>query len=170
MKFSTLCLSFMLLLSAFIPASAQSFSKGGVSFSFPSDWKVTEEEEVGKDGYYLSCEKEGSDASGLATLTWMKGGETMEVIQAYLNNLKTDLTAKGAKSFVMVEPAPSSFGSYRGVSSSYTFSIGGLDHSGRIYCFSKGGRSYTFIFQEAVEDHKKNLAGFAKIEETFAVK
>jgi hypothetical protein len=170
MKISALCLSALLFLSAFVSVSAQSFSREGVSFSFPSDWKVTEEENLGDGAYYLSCEKNGSDASGLLTVTWMKGGEMKTVINTYLTNIKKDLTAKGASAFTMEEPGAAVFGSYRGMASSYSFTVGGIPHSGRIYSFLSGGRTFTMIVQEALEDHAKNMEGFAKIEQSFAVK
>ena len=65
MKLNTLLFA-ILLLAISISATAQTFNKQSISFTLPSGWEVTEEEDISKgEGYYLSAEKTGHDASGL---------------------------------------------------------------------------------------------------------
>ncbi|MEM9023415.1 MAG: hypothetical protein AAGB22_06720, partial [Bacteroidota bacterium] len=47
-----------------------SFDAHGFAFTVPASWSITEEENLDDEGYYLSCERQGFDASGLLTLTW----------------------------------------------------------------------------------------------------
>lgn len=49
----------------------ENFFKDGVSFTCPSNWSVTEQEDLDGVGYYLSVEKTGLNASGLLTITWI---------------------------------------------------------------------------------------------------
>jgi len=45
--------------------AAETFSRSGISFNIPNDWTITELEKLDEESYYLSCEKSGSNASGL---------------------------------------------------------------------------------------------------------
>jgi hypothetical protein len=168
MKLTNL-LPVVLLLTAYFPAAAQTFSKQGVSFTLTSDWVVTEEEDVsdGK-GYYLAAERSGVDESGLITVTWTNvSSDLIKTAEKILNSIKINLKEQDATRMMFGEPETRSFGKYKGIGADYTFTLEGIPHQGTIYTFTQGGKTIMLMCQEAVSDAQKNKAGFEKFKNTF---
>jgi hypothetical protein len=143
------------------------FLRDGVSFTYPSGWSITEQEDLDGAGYYLSVEKSGFDASGLVTLTWINGTidswDYLEIIQEEFKNQKL----LNGLEFQSVRD--DSFNGIQSISCDFKFNGFGLKHSGVIYVFVKGENTYSIIKQEAIEDISKNKNGFELIESTFKV-
>lgn len=143
------------------------FSRDGVSFTYPSDWSITEQDDLDGAGYYLSIEKSGFDESGLVALTWinrvLNSWDYLEIIQEEYKNqeLLNGLEFQSAKD--------NSFNGIQSISCDFKFSTLGLKHSGVIYVFVIGEKTYSIIKQEAIEDISKNKNGFELIEGTFEV-
>lgn len=159
----------------FLVASCQNqseettFDKQGVSFTIPAGWKAVDEEDLG-GGYSLSIEKEGMDASGLVTITWIE----MEIdLDDWATEFKDDMmsswnTAASNASFGAIKD-----GRYNGIrtrSVTYKMSLLGMKHRGVIHLFYEGNKSFALIVQEALEDKADNKEGFETIEKSFKVK
>jgi hypothetical protein len=171
MKFWKIILISISLIIAFSCGSQKpggSFLRDGVSFTYPSGWSITEQEDLDGAGYYLSIEKAGFDASGLLTLTWINGildsHEYLEIIQEEYENqrLLNDLEFQSARD--------NNFNGIQSISCDFKFKTLGLEHRGTIYVFVSGENTYSIIKQEAIEDISKNKEGFDLIESTFKVK
>ena len=145
----------------------ENFFKDGVSFTCPSDWSVTKQEDLDGTGYYLSVEKRGLNASGLLTITWINvvtdSHDYLETIQEEFKNQKllNDLEFQSARD--------NSFNGIQSISSDFKFSTLGLKFRGVIHIFIKGENTYSIVKQEAIEDISKNKKGFKLIETTFKV-
>lgn len=143
------------------------FSRNGVSFSYASNWSVTEQESIEGGGYYLAVEKDGFTSSGLVTVTWINeeisAYEYIEIIQAEY---------RGMKVFDNIVFKPNVQDSYNGiscVSCKFTVSVLGVKHRGVVYSFYRQGKSFLIVHQEAIEDITVNRAGFDLISSTFRV-
>ncbi len=142
------------------------FELQGVSFNYPDDWRITKQEKVEDNGYYLSVEKKGWDTSGIVVFTWVD--EVDE--EAYLKVLQEIL--KGQPFFRKVEFSPvrqTIFSKKPAIVSDVTASILGMKARGSIYVFTSGEKTYSVIEEEMLEDAEKNKADFKLIETTFTV-
>src|ERR1700740_156337 len=80
--------------SAFI--NPGKFDAQGITFSYPTDWKITGQEDLGA-GYYVSCEKEGSNSSGLVTVTWVnQKSDLSQLTNQYKDALVKQFDKQGA--------------------------------------------------------------------------
>lgn len=144
------------------------FSKDGVSFKYPSDWSITDQEDLDGAGYYLSVEKEGFNSSGLLTITWvnviLNSSEYLKIIQ---DELETQIALSDLK-FELAQDV--TYNGMQSISCNFTFNTLGVKHRGIIYVFLNGQKTYSIIKQEALEDISKNKEGFDLIESTFKVK
>ena len=148
-------------------APGGNFLRDGVSFTYPSGWSITEQEDLDGAGYYLSVEKAGFDASGLITLTWINGvldsRDYLEIIQEEYKNQKllNGLEFQSARD--------DSFNGIQSISCDFKFNTFGVKHRGVIYVFVRGENTYSIIKQEAIEDISNNKNGFELIEGSFKV-
>lgn len=143
------------------------FLRDGVSFTYPSGWSITEQEDLDGAGYFLSVEKAGFDASGLVAVTWINGildpQDYLEIIQEEYKNQKI----LNGLEFQLARH--DSFNGIQSISCDFKFNTLGVKHSGVIYVFVRGKNTYSIIKQEAIEDISKNRNGFELIEGTFKV-
>ena len=73
------------------------FEKNGISFTCPTGWKITEEENLDNQGYYLSIEKDGFNSSGLLTVSWVNDSlDLNEWLEALMDGLKNDIIYKNS--------------------------------------------------------------------------
>lgn len=143
------------------------FSQDGISFNVPADWSITDREDLEGEGYYMSCEKSGSDASGLVTVTWVKDIIPLEENAAtYVNALKEDFTKRNA-SFRFDPAVKATYSNNQCTRINYTMKLSQLPQHGTINCFHLCGKTVVVIEQEADEDAEKNRAGFREIEKSF---
>ena len=148
-------------------AGNQAFDSEGLSFSYPSDWEITDQEDYEGVAYYLAVEKKGDDASGLVVISWMSATENVtreSTMQANLESLRED-TVLGELEFTEVPDA--SYAGHKALCTSYAVTVGGIPHSGRIYVLEHSGTVVSIIAQEADEDNRVNKNGFDLIESTF---
>ena len=144
-----------------------SFTRDGVSFSYPAGWSITEQEELEGGGYYLSVEKEGFNSSGLVTLTWFN--EELNP-QEYLGIIQEEYESQTVLKNLEFQPArDNNINGIESISCDFKCSTLGVKHSGVIYVFVKGENTYAIIKLTAVEDISENKNGFDLFESTFAV-
>lgn len=150
--------------------AAETFSRSGISFNIPNDWTITELEKLDEESYYLSCEKSGSNASGLVTMTWMSSEMgTEETVQHFANELKKTYKEQNA------DPRMSAvmkgiYQTYQCARVTYSLKLMGTPHRGTISCFQLCGKTITILEQEADEDAAENAPGFKTIEQSFRCK
>jgi hypothetical protein len=160
----------LVLLFSFVPRAETPFNKAGISFTVPNEWKITEEEDLDGQGYYLACEKEGANSSGLVTISIINERKDLEeTANQYAEALKTNFTAKKANPTMSAAKA-AVFNGIASKSVDYTLTLLEIPHEGRIYSFYCGQKTVTVMVQEAVEDKEVNKAGIAKITSSFACK
>lgn len=164
-------LLFLLLLPLFFAcrpqqSKQQTFSKEGVSFVIPEGWSITEEQDLDGKGHYLSCEKKGSNASGLLVLTWINDSVDLDdMMQQCINNMKEGVPGKTP--FQAGEPRQADYAGHQARNIAYSMSIMGIPHQGQVYAFYASGKSILIMAQEALEDAADNAKGFKVLRETF---
>jgi hypothetical protein len=160
----------LVLLFSFVPREETLFNKAGISFTVPDEWKITEEEDLDGQGYYLACEKEGANSSGLVTISTINArNDLAETANQYAEALKKNFTAKNGNPKMSAAKA-AVFNGIAAKSVDYTLTLSGIAHEGRIYCFYCGQKTVTVMVQEALEDKELNKAGIEKITSSFACK
>jgi hypothetical protein len=143
------------------------FNNGGVSFSIPAGWEITDQEDLDGAGYYLSCEKTGVNASGLVTVSWVNEERSLaEIAVAYADNLTENFVAKKADPKMSAQQK-STYNNIPAVKMGYTMKLMGTSFHGTIYCFHLCDKTITVLVQEADEDVKENKAGIHEIEGSF---
>lgn len=160
-----------LLFSCSSPSSPEArFDRSGVSFTCPAGWKITEEDSLDGDGYYLACEKDGVISSGLFTLTWVNDTVALEeMMEIYQDELKNNVIFKNTN----IQFSPSTegkFNNYDALVSTYGLTLLGDKTEGTMYCFYGNGKTIGLVNQQSLEDDSKNKKGFEIIETTFTSK
>ena len=140
------------------------FSRDGASFTYPSDWSISKEDDVYGGGYYVSMEKEGFGASGTLKLTMIKGrldsSRYFEILQEEYEEIKMfdDLEFESARDTV--------FNGIPATSTDFKYNTSGIKHSGVAYVFYNGENMYSVIKEEADKDISENKAdGFGECSE-----
>ncbi len=142
------------------------FELQGVSFNYPDDWRITEQEKLEDNGYYLAVEKKGWNTSGIVALTWIDEADEEACLQVFQESLKRQLF------FKKVEFSPArktTFNKKSAIVSDFTASVLGMKHRGSVFILTSGEKTYALMKQEMLEDIEKNKAGFKLIETTFTV-
>lgn len=152
------------------PSKEVKFEKSGISFTCPDGWKITEEDSLDGDGYYLACEKDGVISSGLFTLTWVNDTVALEeMMTVYQDELKNNVIFKNTN----IKFGPSTegeFNNYQTLQSSYNLTLLGDKTEGTMYCFYGNGKTIGLVKQQSLEDDSKNKQGFEIIETSFLSK
>lgn len=145
------------------------FKKDGISFTCPSGWKVTDQEKIDNQGYYLSIEKDGFNSSGLLTMTWLYNEiDLNDWMDIFKDELKNNSIYKNS-SLQFGEQTEGSYHDKKTILLSFTATILNVKHEGEIHVFEDKGYSFGFIKQEAIEDKMKNKNGFDSIEQSFKI-
>ena len=138
----------------------------GISFTCPAGWKITKTLDL-ETAWLVVIQKKGFSSSGLVTMSFTENDfELDELLAFYQEELAQQRTFKNI-AFQPVEAAY--YGKYQGISSSFTVSVLGLEHQGKIYVFEENGITMSIVHQEAVEDYKKNLSGFEIIKNSLTL-
>jgi hypothetical protein len=153
----------VILLFSFAAPNEEKFTNSGVSFTVPDGWKITEQEDLDGKGYYLSCEKDGANSSGLVTISWVNDSTDLkELATTYGNAVKENFILKSANP--KMSPVVSrTFNGHPATGMDYTMKMATIPHEGHIYCFYGNGKTITVMVQEAVEDKAANKPGIAQI-------
>ena len=144
------------------------FESKVVSFNFPEDWSITDNEEIEEGIYYVAVEKNGLDSSGLMTIVSFEelidldGSITMNIEELQNNPMLNNLSFESIKN--------SKFNGIAARSTSFSFKTMGIKHEGLVYAFSSKNNSVVILSQEALEDKKENSHGFDMIERSFEIK
>ena len=156
-----------LLTSCSSPSHETKFSREGISFTCPEGWKITDAEDINGQGYNLSCEKDGWDASGLVTIVWVNG--TLE-LDEFLNIHKKEFennTILKYSNMHFENAVDTMFNSIDARAMPYTLSLAGVKHQGIIFCFYGNAKTIGVVKQGTLEDKTANKAGFTAIENSF---
>lgn len=145
------------------------FSEDGVSFNYPSDWEITEEENLNDIGYYLALEKKGYDSSGMVILLWFIGEDDLqESLNIYKESLQEQLVLKlGGIKFT--EHYDNQFSGINTIATDYSFSTLGVKHQGSLQAFIKNNKTFTVVMQQAIAEKSENSPGFTMFEQSFKV-
>lgn len=144
------------------------FSKDAVSFTGSGDWYINKANKLaGGNGYYVSVRKSGWGSSGLFIITWINV-EADKVL--YMSNMEKNFKSKKILNDVVFDPiVEEEFAGNKGISSTFRLSSIGVKHQGKIYIFSKDGKTYCVTMQEALKDINENEEGYSLINSTIRI-
>ena len=135
----------------------------------PQGWKISDEENLDDQGYYLSIEKDGLESSGLFSLTWVYGEfELNDWIRVHKEEMKNNIIYRNSN-LAFGGLHESKFNNLNTSSLEYTVSLLGVKHEGTFHFFHAQEKTFTVVIQEAIEDRADNRAGFEMIEQSFKV-
>lgn len=158
----------LIVFSSGYSMAQNSFSKDGVSFKYPSDWEITEQNDLDGNGYYLAIEKIGEEESGLVVITWInkeiEGEEYMKIIQDQYKD-QEDL-----ESLTFETTKKSTFNKVPSVSVNMKFDLDDRNFKALIHTFVSTERTFLVLKQNVYEDISKNKEAFNLIESTFQIK
>jgi hypothetical protein len=161
---------FATLIIVFFVSCAQSteknYRKNGVSFTVPAGWSIEEESFSDASGF-ISCEKNGLNASGLLMIGWINRLIDLERMAQIERDSVHDKFSALHVAAEFVPSVKTQFGKYKGIKTGYTFTLVNLPHRGTVYIFNAGKRTYAITIQEALEDEQSNADGLALIAKTF---
>jgi len=160
--------AFMALLISCQNSAPTVFNKNGVSFSYPSDWAISDEEAFDA-GYYVSIDRDGFSSSGLVTLTWVDQIlDLNDHLEFYKNEFRENAIYKNSD-LTFNEKKETEFNGIPALAVSYTVTILTVKHEGKMYAFNDDNRTYLVVKQGATDDRAQNESGFKSIEETFSL-
>lgn len=168
MKYLFLTLFMVIFVSCgnYDPGPDQHFSDYGLTFDFAGDWSITEQE-VFDGGFYLSCERKGMKSSGLVTISYIGFiMEEIDMISLIQNEMKSNPLYQSSD-LIFVNQMDTLFNGYRCLQSDYEVGVMGIPHRGSIYCFITCEKTFSVLFQEAIEDEDVNSYGFDKVRYSF---
>ena len=144
------------------------FEKDGVSFISPEGWRQTGEKSINQSGYYISCQRKGYGSSGIFILTWVNGQVDPKVyLKNYSAEFEKNLLMRATKVHFS-EPQDTSLNGIPAIRLVYTSDILGVASQGEIFSFFMVDKTFMLVFQESVDESKKNKAGFDKIKQSFS--
>ena len=144
------------------------FEKDGVSFVSPEGWKIIDKKNMQDSGYHVSCQRKGFGSSGIFMVSWLNGMiELDNYIQLYRKEFEKNVLMKTA-TVQFEEPVDSVFNGIPCSLATYQAKILGVKSRGEIYSFYCGRRTFMLVFQESVDESKKNKMGFEKIKDSFS--
>ncbi len=151
-------------------APDKTYDRNGIAFSYPADWRVTEEEDYGDGGYYLCVEKNGFDSSGLVMITCLDREYSSP--EVYTDALLENLREKPQFEDIVVTPAVAgTYGNYPAQVVTYTMSVMGImPHTGSVWLFETEDVFVAVVEQQADKDNVENAKGFGTIEGTLTIK
>jgi hypothetical protein len=146
------------------------FDRDGISLICPKGWKITEQENIEDQGFYLSMERDGFDASGLVSVSWVNNELALEDwLDIYREELANNLIYKNSN-LTFSDPYEAEYNGLPSQAMTFTVSIVGLKHEGIVHAFYGADKTIAVLRQEAIEDRADNKEGFASIESSFTVK
>lgn len=144
------------------------FSQKGIAFIVPADWKITEEDSLDGEGYYLSIEKRGLDESGLVAISMVNDSLDLPAyIDLFKESLEEEMMLGSKASYTPLEQK--SYANIDAISTRYKFTLMGLKHTGRLVAFYGKEKTVLVLEQCATEDLSKTTTGYASIENTFGL-
>lgn len=152
------------------PSPESKFEEQNVAFTCPTGWKITEQDSMDAEGYYLSCELDGLTSSGLLSMSWVNDSVDLDaMLELYQEELKNNEIFK--KTNVDFEAiTDGSFAGHAARISTYQLTLLGDKTEGTIYCFYGPMKTFALVKQQSIEDDKMNKKGFEAIEGSFTVK
>lgn len=163
------CLIILVVLISCQESPERKFEKDGITFVCPKGWKITEEQYIETGGYYLVVEKDGFNASGIVSISWINTEfDFNEWITIYKDELQDNIIYKNSD-LTFGKTYPAEFNGVPATAIDFTANIVGLKHQGTILIFYESGKTFAVLKQQAVEDTINNEKGFETIENSFRV-
>lgn len=147
----------------------QIFSDDGVSFTYPGNWIISEQEVFENGVHYMAIEKDGFSSSGIVSLSW--SNDSLDLMN-WLNLIESSMleeTVYQNSGIKFVGPIVMEYNKNSTISKTFTMSVLTVKHQGVIHIFHVNGKTISVFRQEAIEDIEKNREGFELIEKSFDV-
>ena len=147
-------------------AVQKTFNQYGISFNYPSDWKIDDVTDLDESYYYISVEKTGFNSSGIITIIVIE--EEIDLVEL-ITDFQENLSSVIYNQLKVEDITETQYGQYAAVYSKYTANMIALPHEGRMYAFSANGKTVYIDEEESVKDKEKNAAGFETIRKTLKI-
>jgi len=140
-------------------AKSLQFTIEDVSFSYPEDWKITDNSELENGlGRNISLEKIGVNSSGVVTITWLVQEMELENgLEIMKNTIIENILFKKA---IFTENQSTIINNKPALKTTYRVSILNVDHTGELITFILNGKTIFVLIQGADEDLNQNKNGF----------
>ena len=150
------------------PVEKLSYNKEGISFNYPGNWRISDDERRDEITYYVCCEKKGLEESGVFIITMITDSiELEDLLEEYKAEMEVN-SIYGRLKFG--ENKEGKLNTFTTLSCKYSFRTLTIDHVGTMHGFYSCNKTFFVMIQEAEEDHKKNIDGFSMIESSFGCK
>lgn len=157
-----------LLLLSFSKPEEATYLHDGVNMTIPAKWKISKEAPQPDGGHFVSFQRKGLSNSGLVKLKWSPGElDLKKRAEAHRKQLQSAFEKRNANP-EMGDLSPVAFGYHQGLSFPYQMALLGVKHEGEVVVFQACGKTFSYITQEAVEDHDKNQKGFEAFAASFS--
>ena len=160
----------LLVIAVFVCCSGKKiggeFSGFGISFSYPSDWEMSEHKNYdhGINFVLFSGEKSGKNA--VYTVTWTQAADIPDFLFADIR-LKNISENTAYESFSTDDIARPSYSEYKGVGISYQGIMNGEEYKGEIYAFTTHGTAVCVTKQYAASKASEVAEDYQLFEDTF---
>jgi hypothetical protein len=157
--------------------SPQPYSKDGLSFLYPGNWKITEEEVFEENTKFINMESPG-DANVMICFYDFEDDETLMEFATELSRDMADgledeipLTKVGKLNFSRITREGNS-GPLEGLRNKINITFLGekVPHVLEFFCLKKQGKTVFIVCQSAEEDLKKTEPAFRQIVGSFQLK
>ncbi|MCD8079260.1 MAG: hypothetical protein LUF04_02260 [Bacteroides sp.] len=144
----------------------RTFSKYGISFTYPSGWQLRDNAES-KTTSRIQLTRTDSHDGGILIIRIF---DEEDMAETYIDSYTTGMQQEGILENMRIEERiPDSYGSYSGWSVSYTGTDRDKPYTGKIFILRTEGRSCWIITQEALADQQENRSSRELIEKTFRI-
>ncbi len=144
------------------------FERQGISFEYPSNWEITEDEDYGGEGFHLSLSKKENLQIGMLTITAFNG--VNEISEVYMNSLIKGLEDQVIyKNLQITSHEKYTYGSYEATGIEYTAEVVGDKVQGTICVILSGNKAVNIMKQEDADDHTTNKTQFDMMEQSFKI-
>jgi hypothetical protein len=143
------------------------FLRDGISLSIEDGWKITANDSIGENAFYISAERTGNKATGLISITWInKVEDPGKMVEMHQKSMKTaNIYRNPGIEFTAVEN--DKFAGLEVKSCHYITFVKEQKLEGRIYSFNVSQKTITIFTQTGLEDRKINQKGFDLLQRTF---
>ncbi len=141
------------------------YAKNGFSFTCPKGWTLEEGSNYENISFVVICKNEnaGGIVSFVLTLSEIDLNEAIELQQ---NILEEKFLDEGfTPNFGEIKE--SKFKDFNALTVDYNVLVLNVQYKGNNLTINCNNKNITMNFQEAIEDHSKNLSGLEKIKESF---
>jgi len=146
------------------------FQKDGISFWYPKDWYISEEDyDEEMDYHSVTIEKEGTESSGIVSISWINVDfELIEWMDIY-TNLLTNQPFYIESKIKLEDLNEGKYNDENCKTLKFNFELDNEKYTGVIYGFQKSNKTISILTQSSISEEEINKLGFEKIENSLTI-